>query len=287
MASLAKELEGQPFHLIASYNQGGTDETALHEVFQNGVPWTTPNVSATMHARHPGVQGTGYVPYYIVFDHHGDLVYHHQGGPYHGGDGKAVLDRVRQMLRAVPRIYVGKDSYTTHEKLAKSIASGKKLGSSLKSLAKALEDAPDDSELQRLVAAVERHATRQLRRHEQDLATQAKRAIKSLSAPAKEYRGTSWGNALVARSEELSDKETRKASEAAAKSLAKILGGWESLATVKGNGGAVRNPADRSFRAKNQEAIDRIAARLEQLVNEHGEVPAGKEAKRLLAVLRR
>lgn len=287
LASLAKELEGQPFHLIASFNQNGTEEIALHELFQNGVPLTTTNVSATMQARHPGVRGTGYVPYYLVFDHHGDLVYHHQGGPYHGGDGKAVLDRVRKMLREVPRIYVGKALYTTHEKLAKSIASGKKLGRALKTLTQAIEETPDDPELKRLVAAVERHASEQQRHFERKLATQAKPALKGLMALAKEFRGTPWGGELVQRAEELAGKDRRKENESAAKKLAKILQAWDHLPTTRGNGGAVRNPVDPAFRSQNEAILKQIASRLESLAKEHGETPAGMRAKQLLAAVHR
>lgn len=285
LVGLANELEGQPFHLIASYNQRGDARAALHEVFQNGVPLGTANVSATYQARHPGVRGTGYVPYYMVFDHHGDLAYHHQGGPYHGGDGKAVLDRVRDMLKNVPKVYVGKKPYTAHEKLAQKIAEGKKLGSALKSLAKALEEAPEDPELQRLVAAVERHAQGLVRRFDRDVTTQAKQALKSLTASAKEYQGTPWGQDLVRYADQAGAKETRKAHESAAKLFAKALAGWEQLATVRGNGGGVRNPQDKGFRSANEAMLTRITALLEQVSTEHAQQPAGRHAKELLKVM--
>ena len=77
LVGLASELEGQPFHLVASFNQSGGARKALHEIFQNGLPVTSSNVSATLSARHPDVTGITYVSYYIVFDKHGDLAYHH------------------------------------------------------------------------------------------------------------------------------------------------------------------------------------------------------------------
>ena len=83
LVGLARELEGSPFHLIASHNQRGDDASARHEIFQNGLDPLTSNVSVVKAANHSWVTGTGYVPYYMVFDHHGDLVHHHQGGPYH------------------------------------------------------------------------------------------------------------------------------------------------------------------------------------------------------------
>lgn len=286
MVGLAKELEGEPFHLVASYNQRGDGKVALHEIFENGLSLTSRNVSATLHARHPGVKGTGYVPYYMVFDRHGDLAHHHQGGPYHGGDGEAVLERVREMLKDAPRIYVGKEPFATHEKLAKEISEGKKLGRSLEKLQRAVADSPDDPELKRLVEAVERHGRNALRRFERDVATRSKGAIKDLSALARAYGKTPWGTKLVERAEALEGKGVAKAHNTSAKLLTKALAGWERLAPVRGNGGQVRNPADGRFRKNNEELLKSVTGLLERVVEEHGELPAGKEAKRLLAVIR-
>lgn len=196
LVGLASELEGKNFHLVASFNQGGTPQKALHEIFQNGLSIAPPNVSATMSARHPKVSGIKYVPYYLVFDHHGDLVDHHQGGLYHGGDGKKVLGRVRALLDAVPSIYVGKAPYETHKKLASQISGGKKLSASLRKLAKAFEKTPDDPELARLIAAVERHARTEKASLENDLATNPKGAFKKLDKLSKAYSGTPWGSTL-------------------------------------------------------------------------------------------
>ena len=285
LVGLASELEGKNFHLVASYNQRGSQEKALHEIFQNGLSVAPPNVSATMSARHPKVQGIKYVPYYIVFDHHGDLVYHHQGGPYHGGDGKDVLARVRTMLKEVPAIYVGKEPFETHKRLADEISRGKKLGASLKKLAKALEAAPDDPELARLVAAIERHARNERASIESDLATNPKGAFKALDLLEKAYAETAWGSDIKELAAQYEAKSVRKASEVAAKELNSIVAGWQKLPAVRGNGGQVRNPLDERFRTQNAAHLDELKKALGSLTEDAKYLPAGARAAALLGLL--
>jgi len=62
MVSLAKELEGKPVHIIASY-----------------CPIT-------------------YVPYYLVFDQKGTLVKNHMAGIFHGGDKDTYQTIVKNLL---------------------------------------------------------------------------------------------------------------------------------------------------------------------------------------------
>ena len=286
MVGLASELEGKPFHLIASYNQRGSRGVALREIFQNGLGPVTPNVTVTLQSRHPGVRGITYVPYYLVFDHHGVLVYHHQGGPYHGGDRNAVLERVRSMIAEVPAIYVGRTPYSKHQQLAKSIASGENLGPNLTQLAELVAKSPSDTELKLLVAAVERHAKVTTRKFERDVALDEKRALGVMESTAKAYRGTPWGAALVARAAKL-DRSAKNSYAAAATELGAARNLWSELRSRTGNRGQVRNPFDVEFRAMNQEALAQLAAKLQSLSRDHADSSAGDIAASWLSLLRR
>ncbi|MEM7165163.1 MAG: hypothetical protein AAF581_06835 [Planctomycetota bacterium] len=286
LVGLANELEGKPFHLIASYNQRGTAKTALHEAFENGVDPLGANVTATLQSRHPGVTGIRYVPYYLVFDHHGDLVYHHQGGPYHGGDRKAVLQRVRKMLTAVPAIYVGKAAYSTHAALARKIESGKQLGKQLEALGKELAASPDDAELARLVEAVERNAGNAVAAFQREVPRNSKAALQALGKVAKAYEGTPWGAQLLAAAKAAADRGSGKRHATASKKLQSARSLWGKLQAFKGNGSQVRNPIDKNFRSANDAALKELRPLLTALATEYPELPAGQVASRWLQLLK-
>ena len=80
LVSLAKRLEGRPFHLVAAHNQNDTKENVVAYMKSNGLSDDTTNLTVTSRGRHSKVKGNGYVPYYMVFDHHGDLAHHHMCG---------------------------------------------------------------------------------------------------------------------------------------------------------------------------------------------------------------
>ncbi len=285
LVGLAKELEGAPFHFIASHNQSGSPEAALHEIFQNGLEPFAPNVTVTKQAGHPGVKGTGYVPYYLLFDHHGDLVHHHQGGPYHGGDGTAVLDRVREMLRSVPVVYVGKDPFERHHKLAAELEKGKKLSKSLEALARAHAENPEDSELTRLVAGVVRYRDRLIATFAAQLPTDPGGVIKDLKSAVKDFAGTPWSAPLDELLAQLQDRSVSRLHEESASSLRSALARLDRLERVAGNGGKVLNPLDAKFRAENERDLEQIKRALKELRDEHSALPAGKRAGELLALL--
>ena len=118
MVGLAKRLEGKPFHLLAAHCQDQPRETVVRYVRGKELEASTPNFTVTSFGGHPGVKGNGYVPYYMVFDQHGDLAYHHMCGGYHGGDGLAMIDRVDKLLKETPEIYLGKEPFEAVPKLA-------------------------------------------------------------------------------------------------------------------------------------------------------------------------
>lgn len=285
LVGLAGELEGEPFHLVASYNQSGDSRRALHEIFQNGLPVTAGNVSATLSARHPDVTGITYVPYYLVFDQHGELAYHHQGGPYHGGDDTAVLERVRSMIAKLPAVYVGKEPYSSERRLADAISKGTRLGSSLPQLAKAVEARPQDEELKRLVEYVEHHAGRALRRFETRAATDPKGAIQELTELARAYEGTPWGASLVALAATAGDRDQKKRYNDSSKLLNRFLKSFEALQTVRGNGGQVLNPTDADFVKTNRRKLEGLKDLLVELRDRYGDTPAGKLGARISSAM--
>lgn len=285
LVGLARELEGQPFHLVASHNQQGEVDEVRHEIFQNGLGLAPTNVSVVKSASHPGVTGTGYVPYYLVFDQHGDLVHHHQGGPYHGGDGLEVLDRVREMLRDVPVVYTGREPFEAHAKLADRIAGGTKLERSIAELEEALTEAPDDAELLRLAAAVERYIARRTDEAEGLLAREPKAGFEQLDDLAEWTEGTRWHQRTQPLAERFAERDSRKNVEKSAKALNGVLKTWSKVEAVRGNGGDVLNPFDPTFRAENEAALTKIGASLREIVTDFGSTPAAEHAARLAALI--
>ena len=118
MVSLAKKLEGRPFHLVATHCQRQPKEKVVAYIKSKKLEADTPNFTVSSFGGHPDVSGNGYVPYYMVFDHHGNLAYHHMCGQYHGGDGLEMLTWIDRLLMDTPEIYLGKEPYKHEAKLA-------------------------------------------------------------------------------------------------------------------------------------------------------------------------
>jgi hypothetical protein len=285
LVGLAKELENKPFHLLASYNQRAKQEQAKHEIFQNGLAPLSPNVTVSMHARHTGVEGTGYVPYYLVFDHHGDLVHHHQGGPYHGGDGTEVLERVRGMLEQVPVIYMGKKPFQQHVELAQNLAKGKKLNKSLLALAAALAESPEDPELARILAGVERYKRSLFTESERLLGSDFNAGRERLATGAKDFAGTPWASDIEKLSKTVHKVQSIKLYGKAAQAFARSVSQLNELKPVQGNGCKVINPLDKRFRQSNRKELDKIIVNLKELRDQGHSSPAGKLSVQLLALL--
>jgi hypothetical protein len=285
LVGLAKELENKPFHLLASYNQRAKPEQAKHEIFQNGLAPLSPNVTVSMHARHTGVEGTGYVPYYLVFDHHGDLVHHHQGGPYHGGDGTDVLERVRVMLEQVPTIYMGKEPFHRHDELAQNLEKGKKLNKYLLALASALAESPEDPELARILAGVELYKRNLLAESERLLGSDFNAGRERLATGAKDFAGTPWASDIKKLSKTVHKVQSIKFYSKAARTFARAVSQLNGLKRVQGNGSKVVNPLDGEFRQNNRKDLDKIIVDLEELRDQGPSLPAGKLSIQLLALL--
>ena len=285
LVGLAKELETKPFHLLASYNQRANPEQAKHEIFQNGLALLSPNVTVSMHAGHPGVKGTGYVPYYLVFDHHGDLAYHHQGGPYHGGDGTAVLERVRKLVDQVPAIYLGKQPFEANRDLALALRKGVDLNVHLLALSAAHKEDAGDAEVMRMVAGVERYKRGLFQRAERLLGMDFNAGRSLIVTASKVFAGTHWAPEFKSLAKSLRSPKAQKFHGTASRDLGKVLKRFEKLEQVPGNGGTVSNPFDPAFRKTNQSELVAIRATLTQLRDKGPSTPSGKIAVQLLALL--
>ncbi|MGJ8726338.1 MAG: hypothetical protein ACSHYB_17450 [Roseibacillus sp.] len=101
MVGLAKSLKEQPFHLIASYCQSGSKDSALALLKKNGWSKEIKNLSVMRFTDFEKAP-VEYVPYYLIFDHTGKLRYNHMAGPYHGGDGDKYQKLVKELLKEVP-----------------------------------------------------------------------------------------------------------------------------------------------------------------------------------------
>ena len=100
MVGLAKSLENQPFHLIASYCQRGTKEGALATLKKHKWSQKMMNTSVMYQTDFPKAP-VEFVPYYLIFDHTGKLRYNHMAGPYQGGDGNNYQELVKKLLKEV------------------------------------------------------------------------------------------------------------------------------------------------------------------------------------------
>ena len=102
MVSLAKSLKEQPFHLVASYCQRGSKDSALGLLKRHGWTKDLKNISVMGFTDFPKAP-VEYVPYYLIFDHTGKLRYNHMAGPYHGGDGNNYQKLVKKLLKEAPK----------------------------------------------------------------------------------------------------------------------------------------------------------------------------------------
>ena len=193
LVSLAKRLEGKPFHLVASHCQRDTQENVVNYIKSKGLSADTPNCTVTSQGRHPKVQGNGYVPYYMVFNQHGELVHHHMCGDYHGGDGLKMIEIVDELLKSVPAIYLGKETFVAVPKLAKQVGAKKNLPAALKEIENRRAGEPgrgELGELDRLTAAIQDYRARMLAEADKLMAENPPEVVPALSALQKDFKGT-------------------------------------------------------------------------------------------------
>ncbi len=279
MVSLAKRLEGRPFHLVATHCQRDTKENVVQYIQGKGLAADTPNVTVSSFGGHPKVKGNGYVPYYMVFDHTGKLVREHMCGDYHGGDGLGMIEWVENALKDAPGIWLGEQPFEKVATLAKKVSSGKKLGATIKAIETKLEiatDAATKAELERLHGAVAQHRDRRI---ERALSLQASRpsGVKSaLDKLKKDFAGSS----LVDRVQETLDETSKSAqlrqaiqAEKSFESIRKSLAKKKSCKTCKRSGSKKIRLGCAQCRAQNQTAISKAQKKLDALLQEHGDLP--------------
>ena len=264
LVGLAKRLEGKPFHLVAAHNQRDTKENVVSYIQGQGLAADTPNVTVTSFGRHPKVKGNGYVPYYMVFDQHGDLVHHHMCGAYHGGDGLKMIEWVDKLLKDVDAVYLGKEPFARFDKLAKRVGRKKDFGEVEKKLADA--SAEDKSELERLWAAIQDYRTRMLARAEKLHATAPGEVVDALQDLAKDLKGTSLAADVEAKLAEQRKSADLRAAIDIAKKYERAMKRLERRPTPKA-------------RAK-------TAERLAKLIEGKDHLPIAATIKRTIASLR-
>ena len=103
MVELAKEHEGAPLHVIASYCQEGRKTAALRFLKSKGWDEKMENMTVMYRTNYSRDIKITYAPYYLIFDHTGKLRYHHQAGTAHGGNGEAYREEVAALLKEVPK----------------------------------------------------------------------------------------------------------------------------------------------------------------------------------------
>jgi len=98
MVSLAKELEGKPVHIIASYCQHGSRADAIASLKKVGWNDKMKNITVMNQTNFPKAP-VHYVPYYLAFDKNGKLIKNHMAGQFHGGDRDNYQKIVRKLLK--------------------------------------------------------------------------------------------------------------------------------------------------------------------------------------------
>ena len=206
MVGLAKRLEGKPFHLLATHCQRNPKQQVLDYLATKDFNPNSPNFTVTSFGGHPKVKGNGHVPYYMVFNHHGDLVHHHMGGQWHGGDGLKMIEWVDKLLKEAPAFYLGRAPFPGAPKLAQQIEK-KKFPTALKKLDRALlEDEQSDErkeDVRRLYDLVEAYRDATLKDAEARVATAPGTVMPSLKALQKEMKGTTLQPGVDAKIKEL------------------------------------------------------------------------------------
>ncbi|MEE8106760.1 MAG: hypothetical protein V3T86_14605 [Planctomycetota bacterium] len=220
---------------MAAHNQNDTKENVVAYMKSNGLSDDTTNLTVTSRGRHSKVKGNGYVPYYMVFDQHGNLAHHHMCGDYHGGDGLKMIEWVDKLLKESGDIYLGAEPYEHAPKLAKQIASKKSLAAAVKKVETERAAGATGgrlSDLDRLYAALTTYRDGRLEGVARLLATKPDRVLKTLKVLDKEMKGTELGGPVAAKLLEMSKSADLKAAIGVAKTFEKAKKRFEERPTA-------------------------------------------------------
>lgn len=251
-----------------------TREQVLAYVRANGMPPHAPNFTITKDGSHPRVKGNGIlVPYSMVFDHAGRLVYDHMSGSYHGGDGWTMVEWVDKQLAEVPAVWVGEAPYERVEALARQIAKGKGLPALVKKLEdqRAASPEPDlAAELDRLHASVARHRDRVVRRALAAAGSAPGEVLPAVRELAKDLKGTGLGADVDARIAELEGSSELEAAVEMEKQFTKVTKAFLRL----------------KDKQRTQGAVAKVIEKLEALLPGHESLPYAAVVEAFLANLR-
>lgn len=288
LVSLAGRLEGQPFHLLAAYRQRQPKEEVVAYARSQGIRADAPNFTITGRGGHPQVQGNGYVPYYMVFDHTGNLAHHHMCGAYHGGDGLAMIEWVDKLLEATPAIWLGEKPFEEHADLAERVSSGKQTAKAVAELELAL-DQGGGAELERIHAGLVRFRDRGLARADALLATQPSEVLASLGALVDTLGAdTALAAPVIAHRAKLSDGEGLKTAIGVARELAKLeksLSKLKPCKTCKREGHKAHVSGCETCSDDNSRRLAGLRKKATELLGRSSELPIGSRVEGFLASL--
>ena len=272
---------------MATHCQRGTKEDVVAYIRSKGLAADVPNVTVSSMGGHPKVKGNGYVPYYMVFDHTGQLAHHHMCGAYHGGDGLKMIEWVDELLEKTPAIYLGDEPFESEAALAAKVAKKKGLRASLREIEKKLADGELDeghrAELERLKAGISDYAVRMTTRAEELMATKPSETLPALKDLVKELKGTSIVEPVEVRLGELSKSKDLKTAIAVEKKLAKIVKGLEKRDPCKAcdrKGHESLNAACSECKEEARSGIKKALKKLDALIEEAGELPIAATVRR-------
>jgi hypothetical protein len=291
LVGLASRLEGRPFHLIATHRQNNPRDEVVAYLRKNELSSDAPTFTVTKAGSHPKVRGNGYVPYYMVFDHHGDLVRHHMCGNYHGGDGLKMIEWVDKLLADAPDIYLGREPFERLPDLAARIGAKRKLAAAVKEAEDKLgttTDAAERAELERMLAGVKRYRDGALARTDKLIASRPSKALAVIDGLAAELAGTQLGADAEKRAKELraSDDLTRAiAIEKGFDKAVRALGKKKGCKECKRKGMRSLQLGCAQCRAANKSAIAKTRKKLAALIEGADDLPITATVKEYLARL--
>jgi len=270
LVRLARRLEGKPFHLVAAHCQRNDKDSVLSYLRGKEFDEKAPNFTVTSFGGHPKVKGNGYVPYYMVFDHHGKLAHHHMCGDYHGGDGLKMIEWVDKLLEDAPAIYLGEEPFVHCDKLAKQVARKQDLEGAIEEIDERTEGTPGEDELNelaRLKKAIVDYRDRMMAKAEKMLATDPSGVVDVLDDLADELGDTAIAAPAKDRLEEL--KRSRELREAG-----KIQKKYERILKKLDPGDSAKT------RGKAADALEKI-------IKGHEHLPIAKTVQETIAELRK